>query len=286
MASGGQGGWAGASGWRPAALCCALPGRWPLASRCLTRAAAISRMSVGSCRLPTHSLKKFLGGMALKRLAPKAALRTDAPGDGGKGLAPRVPALAASCSALCTQQSRSQLQQRAPHAAPHLRASRPVPSRAVGSTPSCNEVQSAAATPCRPPSASHFSMFLFCVASRWEARGGPGSAAGHRSRQARGHGCLPGSGCRGGETQPRQAPRWATWAPRHNRTSLISDSVARSTPQGPFVDCAPAWPLNACPSKSSAVLDVRMARLCAIGNAPRLVGCAPRAGPGQQAVSL
>ena len=40
----------------------------------LTRAAAVSRIRVGSFRLLNHRRKKLLGGMALKMLAPKAAL--------------------------------------------------------------------------------------------------------------------------------------------------------------------------------------------------------------------
>lgn len=42
---------------------------------CLTSAATMSMIRVGSFRLPNHSLKKLLGGMALNLLAPKAALR-------------------------------------------------------------------------------------------------------------------------------------------------------------------------------------------------------------------
>ena len=40
----------------------------------LTSAATMSMMRVGSLRLPTQSLKKLLGGIALNLLAPNAAL--------------------------------------------------------------------------------------------------------------------------------------------------------------------------------------------------------------------
>ena len=49
-----------------------------VSTRRLTSAATMSMISVGSLRLPNHSLKKFLGGMALNLLAPKAALQQGA----------------------------------------------------------------------------------------------------------------------------------------------------------------------------------------------------------------
>ena len=46
----------------------------------------------------------------------------------------------------------------------HLRASRSVPSVAIGFTPSCRDTCSAAATPGRPPSAAQPSLSLCCTA--------------------------------------------------------------------------------------------------------------------------